>query len=336
MAAAAVKPLAELKSAQSCIIAGDVILVTGGSGLVGKGIQAVVAEDKECASQTWIFLTSKDGDLRDVNQVRGIFEKHRPTVVIHLAAEVGGLYKNMKFPVEMFQNNLRMNDNIIAVSFEFKVKKLVSCLSTCIFPDKTTYPIDETMLNNGAPHDSNSAYAYAKRMIDVQNRAYHQQHGCMFTSVIPTNVYGPYDNWHPENSHVIPGLVQRFHKAKLANEPMVIWGTGAPLRQFIYSLDLARLFVWTTRYYQSPDPIILSVDESAEVSIKDVVEAIAESIEFKGEITFDSSKSDGQYKKTASNGKLRSLYPDFQFIPFRQGVKQTVDWFLANYETARR
>ena len=143
-------------------------------------------------------------------------------------------------------------------------------------PDKTTYPIDEDMVHNGPPHPSNYPYAYAKRMLDISNQAYNQQYGCKFTSVIPTNVYGPHDNYHLRDSHVVPGLIHKFYNAKKDGTDMTIWGTGSPLRQFIYSEDLAKLFLWVMRNYDDPKPIILSVDETAEISIKDVAENIAE------------------------------------------------------------
>lgn len=312
-----------------------VALVTGASGLVGQAIQKVVAEEDR-KDEKWIFLGSKDADLRDLEQTRALFEKYKPTHVIHLAAFVGGLYKNMAKPVEFLNYNLAMNQNITQMCFEYKVHKLVSCLSTCIFPDKTTYPIDETMVHNGPPHDSNFAYAYAKRLIDTSNKAYHAEYGCKFTSVIPTNVYGPHDNFHLQDSHVVPGLIHKFYNAKRDNTSVTCFGSGTPLRQFIFSEDLARLFVWVLRNYESPEPIILSVDEEDEITIREVVEAIRDAIGFQGEIVWDTSKSDGQFKKTACNKKLRGLYPGFKFTPFRQGIQESVDWFVKNYEIARK
>jgi len=150
-----------------------VVMVTGGSGLVGKGIQAALEKGRvgpTPANERWVFLSSKDADLRDAESTRLVFAKHKPTYVIHLAAMVGGLFKNMSHKVEFWRENVAMNDNVMHCSKEFGVKKLVSCLSTCIFPDKTSYPIDETMIHNGPPHRSNEGYAYAKRMIDVLNR----------------------------------------------------------------------------------------------------------------------------------------------------------------------
>lgn len=314
----------------------SVILVTGGSGLVGKGIQTVVAEQKTRPNETWIFATSKDADLRDYGETKALFQKHQPTHVIHLAAYVGGLFRNLSEPANFWDYNIAINQNIMRCAHEFKVEKLVSCLSTCIFPDGTVFPIDETMLHNGPPHPSNFAYAYAKRMIDVQNRAYAKQYGCKFTSVIPTNVYGPHDNFHLKDGHVIPALIHRFYLAKQAGEDMVVWGSGRPLRQFIHSHDLARLFIWVLRNYHDPEPIILSVSEEAEVSIGEVARLIGEAIGFQGDIKQDATKADGQYKKTASNAKLLRLNPGVTFIPMRKGLAQTVQWFVDNYETARK
>lgn len=311
-----------------------VILVTGGSGLVGMALRKVVEEEK-VPNETWIFLSSRDADLRDAAATEALFQKHKPTHVIHLAAFVGGLFRNMKYNVEFFRYNMAMNENILVNSHKHKVQKLVSCLSTCIFPDKTTYPIDETMIHSGPPHNSNVGYSYAKRMIDVQNRMYNSQYGCNFTSVIPTNIYGPHDNYHLEDSHVIPGLIHKCYLAKKNGTPLTVWGSGKPLRQFIYSEDLARLFIWVLRSYDSVEPIILSVGEEDEVSIKDVVHAIVDAMDFKGEVIFDATKSDGQYKKTASNHKLKRLHPDLKFTPMREGIAKSVKWFVENYDKAR-
>jgi len=319
---------------------GRIVLVTGGSGLVGKAIETYIKQESAVSNKyqddKWIYLSSKDGDLRDPQVVKSIFQKHAPTHVIHLAAAVGGLFKNMKYKTEMFRDNMAINDNILQSSYEFKVQKCVSCLSTCIFPDKTTYPIDEAMVHNGPPHSSNEGYAYAKRMIDVMNRAYHAQFGCHFTSVIPTNIYGPHDNYNLEDSHVIPGLIHKCYLAMQNNTDFVVWGSGKPLRQFIYSVDLAKLIVWTMDNYEELDPIILSVGEEDEVPIGDVARLVAEAMNFKGQLVFDTSKSDGQYKKTASNKKLKKLYPDVTFTPIAEGIKKSCQWFLDNYQKARK
>lgn len=313
-----------------------VVLVTGGTGLVGKAINKVVNEDDAAKGETWVFLSSKDGDLVDRSATEAIFKKHQPTHVIHLAARVGGLFHNMAKKVEFFRENMLINDNIMECCRIYGVKKLVSCLSTCIFPDKTTYPIDETMLHNGPPHDSNLGYSIAKRLVDSMNHCYKEQYGCQFTSLIPTNVYGPHDNFNVQDGHVIPGLIHKCYLAKQKGEDMVLWGSGTPMRQFIFSEDLARLIVWVLRDYQEIEPIILSVGEEDEVSISDVAQMICEAMDFKGKLVKDTTKADGQFKKTASNKKLRSYKPDFKFTPIRQGIQTAVDWFVENYSAARK
>jgi len=311
-----------------------VVLVTGGTGLVGRAVQAMSTVDSR-SNEKWIFLGSKDGDLRSMDATKAIFAKHKPTHVLHLAAFVGGLFRNLKYKVDFYRDNVQMNDNVMECCKDYNCR-LVSCLSTCIFPDKTSYPIDETMIHNGPPHSSNEGYAYAKRMLDVMNRCYKDQHGCNFTSVVPTNIYGPHDNFNIQDGHVIPGLIHKCYIAKQTGGDFSIWGSGSPLRQFIYSEDLARLMIWTLREYTEVEPIILSVGEKDEVSIKDVALMIADAMDFKGNVVFDDTKPDGQYKKTASNTKLMKYKPDFEFTSMKDGVKKAVDWFNTNFETARK
>ncbi|KAJ3161147.1 hypothetical protein HDU86_007769 [Geranomyces michiganensis] len=309
----------------------SVVLVTGGSGLVGSALRHVLNDPtteprfRSTPSETWVFLTSKDADLRDYEQTRAVFEKHRPTHVIHLAAFVGGLFKNMSQQADFLRYNTLMNDNVLRAAHEYKVQKVVSCLSTCIFPKDTPYPIDESMVHNGPPHDSNYGYAHAKRMIDVANRAWNEQYGSKFTSVIPTNIFGPHDNFNLHDSHVIPGLLHRCYLAKRDGTDLIVSGSGTPLRQFIFSHDLAKLFVWASGYpaletlLPNLTIVFAVVGESEEISIKEVAEAVVSAIGFEGSIAWDRSKADGQYKKTASNAKLLSLLPDFQFTPFQAG-----------------
>ncbi|XP_056263410.1 GDP-L-fucose synthase-like [Pseudoliparis swirei] len=313
------------------------VLVTGGSGLVGKAIEHVVEQEGgKLEGEEWIFLSSKDADLVDVGQTRAVFEKYRPTHVIHLAAKVGGLYLHLKENLHFLRDNLKINDNVLQTAHETGVGKVVSCLSSCIFPDKTTYPIDETMIHNGPPHASNFGYSHAKRMIDVQNRAYFQQYGHCYTAVIPTNVVGPHDNFSIENGHVLSALINKTYQAKKEGTPLSVCGSGAPRRQFIYSLDLGRLIIWVLREYKEIEPIILSVGEEDEVSIKECVDIIAKALDYKGEIHYDTSQSDGQMKKTASNAKLRRYRPDIVFTPLTEAVKMTCGWFESNYDIARK
>lgn len=316
----------------------EIVLVTGGTGLVGCGIRDYLAlHPEEGRGAKWIFSGVEEFDLRSAEQTRALFEKYRPTRVIHLAARVGGLFTNMQHKVEFYRENVLINDNVMEMCRIAKVEKLISFLSTCIFPDKTTYPIDETMVHAGPPHTSNEGYAYAKRMIDVLNRCYREEYGCHFTSVIPTNIFGPHDNYAFDSSHVIPALIHKCYLAKRDGKPFVVLGSGRPLRQFVYSLDLAALVVWALFNYDDPTPLILSVDEADEVSIGDVAHMIADAMGLdRSRIVFDTSAADGQFKKTASNRKLRSLRPDFKFTPMQQAIKASCDWFVANFDTVRK
>jgi len=313
-----------------------VVMVTGGSGLVGSAINKVTSADPDAKNETWIFLSSKDGSLIDRKETEAIFEKHKPTHVIHLAARVGGLFHNMAKNVQFYRENILMNDNVMECCRIYEVKKLVSCLSTCIFPNKTTYPIDETMLHDGPPHSSNVGYSVAKRMVDCMNHCYNKQYGCEFTSIIPANIYGPHDNFNIQDGHVIPGLIHKSYLAKKNGEDFTIWGSGKPVRQFIFSEDLARLTVWVMRSYKEIEPIILCGDEESEIAIADVSRMVAKAMGYEREVQCDSTKADGQHKKTASNKKLRSYLPEYKFKPIEEGIKESVDWFVANYDQARK
>lgn len=312
------------------------ILVTGGSGLVGKAIQSLVENDEN----EYLFLNSKTCDLTDYSKTLQTFQDFSPDQVIHLAAYVGGLYKNMHYKAEMFENNVLINMNVLKASHISNCGKVICCLSTCIFPDKTSYPIDETMLHNGPPHYSNDAYAYAKRMLEIQCKIYREQHGKNFVCVIPTNIYGENDNFSLEDGHVIPSLIHKCFLCKQKNEPFVVRGSGNPLRQFIYSLDLAKLILIILKDYQYNESIILSVSEKDEVSIKEVATIIANKYNYVEHMVFDESYSDGQYKKTADNKKLltylRNEDIDFQFTNIREGIEKTIDWFIWNYNEARK
>lgn len=338
------------------------VLVTGGTGLVGSAIKSVVESNAtQYSDYEFIYLGSKDGNLSDSGQTRQLFLHHSPTHVIHLAAMVGGLFRNMAHNLEFLRTNLAINDNVLSSSHELGVQKVVSCLSTCIFPDKTTYPIDETMVHDGPPHPSNFGYSYAKRMIDVMNQGYTELYTKssltlettdekpmpIFTSVIPTNVYGPNDNYNLMDGHVVPNLIHKAYNAwkeSLANgsteATLTVFGTGKPLRQFIYSHDLAKLILWVLLNYTEREPIILSVDEKDELSIQQTAQGVTDAFTklygIKFNLVNNASMADGQFKKTASNRKLRKYLPSFEFTPFNVGIEESVKWFVDNYETARK
>jgi GDP-L-fucose synthase len=308
------------------------ILVTGGSGLVGNGIKSI--EKIFSHEYEFIYLSSKDYNLYNLENTQKMFKDIQPNYVIHLAANVGGLYKNMIQKVDMLEINLMINFNVIKCAHDFKVEKLIACLSTCIFPDKVEYPIDESVLHNGPPHFSNDAYAYAKRMLEVHCRAYRENYGDNFFCIIPTNIYGHHDNFDLENGHVLPALIHKCYLAKQENTSFVVRGSGAPLRQFIYSEDLAILIMFILKNFEE-DNIILSVSEKEEVSIGDVARIIAKSFNYENRLVFDTNFADGQFKKTVSNAKLQKLLGDkhFEFTDIEEGIQKTVEWFVLSKKT---
>jgi GDP-L-fucose synthase len=308
------------------------IIITGGSGLVGTGIRSISHRYNQ---YEFVYISSSEYDLTSMEKTREMFETYKPYYVIHLAACVGGLFKNMSDKVKMLEDNLMINFNVVKCSHEYKVEKLVACLSTCIFPDKTSYPIDETMLHNGPPHTSNDAYAYAKRMLHIQCKAYRETYGNNFVCVIPTNIYGPNDNFNLLDGHVIPSLIHQCYLAIQDSGPFVVKGSGKPLRQFIYSEDLAELLMWTLLNYDD-ELLILSVPEQDEVSISDVAKIIAKHMGYKNLIIYDEGYSDGQYKKTADNRRLQELYGSYNFTNIDEGIRKTVEWFVGNYATSRK
>jgi GDP-L-fucose synthase len=305
------------------------ILITGGTGLVGSAIKHI-SKTFDHHLFEFVFLSSSDYNLCNLEDTIGMFTEHRPHYVIHLAANVGGLYKNMNQKVDMLEKNLIMNYNVVKCSHDFKVEKLIACLSTCIFPDKVDYPITESDLHNGPPHSSNDAYAYAKRILEIHCRAYRENYGDDFVCIIPTNIYGPNDNFDLDDGHVLPALIHKCYLAKKEKKPFVVRGSGKPLRQFIYSRDLAQLIMKVLFDFHQ-DNIILSVPESHETTIAHVGFAIAKAFEYEEHLEFDTNFADGQYKKTVSAQKLMDLIGDeFKFTDIEEGITTTVEWFLEN------
>ena len=303
------------------------ILVTGGTGLVGKALQDVA----KYYAHEFTFLSSKDCNLLDAAAIDSWVDSLKPEVVVHLAANVGGLFKNMNKKVAMFEDNIAMNTNVLKACSTNNIQRFVGMLSTCIFPDDTTYPIRESMVHDGPPHCSNDSYAYAKRMLDVHCKAYREQYGLKYNCVIPTNIYGENDNYNLQDSHVIPALIHKCYIAKKADKPFTVYGSGKPLRQFIYAKDLARGILDTLDTHDSN--IIISPKE--EHSIGSVATRIADIFDMNDKLEFDESKSDGQYKKTADNSKFIKLVPNFKFTSIDNGLVKTTDYFVENFKDLR-
>tara|TARA_Y100000310_G_scaffold293621_1_gene323338 strand:- start:3188 stop:4114 length:927 start_codon:yes stop_codon:yes gene_type:complete len=304
------------------------IVVTGGTGMVGNGFRNLETEHE------LIFVGSKDYDLRQLLDTQRMVEDHRPETIIHLAAKVGGVKGNSDFVADFFSDNIRINTNVLSVAHKLGVKKVVSLLSTCVYPDTATYPLTEEQIHSGEPHPSNFGYAYAKRMLDVHSRALRQQYGCNFICAVPNNLYGPCDNFDLENGHVIPSIIRKVWEAKRTGSSPVLWGDGSPLREFTYSRDIAIALLFLLENYDSPAPV--NIGMTNEVSIKDIVEMICESLEYDGEIIWDITKPSGQFKKPSSNQHFLSFgWPNTAYTPLSEGIQLTCEWFKENYPNVR-
>ena len=301
-------------------------LVTGSNGLVGSAVKSLNPTD-------YFFASREDADLLNFEQTMTLFSKIKPKRVLHLAALVGGVGGNSLNSADYFMGNLRININTLEAARLNGVERLVSFMSTCVFPDNVDYPLTPKSLHSGPPHPSNFGYAYAKRMLEVQTRAYRVQWGLKYSIGIPANVYGPYDNFDLKDGHVVPSLIHKIYKAKIENTPLHVWGTGKSLREFIFSEDIARLAIWMLDNYDHSDPLILS--NSNESSIQSIVELIVNLMNFSGEVVFDTSRPDGQYRKPSDSEILKNLNPEFKFVPIKEGFKRTIDWFIHNYPSIR-
>ncbi len=304
------------------------ILVTGSGGLLGLAFRTIQSDFPE---YDFYFATRNDGDLTNVDRVRDLYEATHPNYVIHAAAKVGGIGLNRSCPAELFYDNILMNTHMIHCAYEFKVEKMICYTSVCTFPDDAKV-LKEDLQQAGKPFDDNFAYGYAKRMVDIQIKAYRRQHGVNYCSIIPTNLYGPNDNFSLINGHVIAALIHKCFLAKQNNDPLVIWGDGSPLREFIYSEDLARLTMSVLKM-KKHDKIIIS--NNSEISISDVCTMICQHMDFGGEIIFDTSKPNGQHRRPSDISRLKNLVPNLKFTNHNEGIKQTVKWFVDNYPKVR-
>jgi GDP-L-fucose synthase len=308
------------------------VLVTGGTGLVGSAIKSIQPD--------WIYLSSQDCDLNDYNKVYELLHNIKPDVIIHLAANVGGLFKNTQKRLEMFNSNLIMNYNVLQNAYMLGISRVICCLSTCIFPEGLNRILTENDLHLGEPHNSNYGYAYAKRIMEVQCRLYNKTAGYHYQCIIPTNIYGPNDNFNLNDSHVIPGLIHKcfLHSKEFSDRPFVILGTGLPKRQFIYSYDLAYIIVRLVLENIVEPLLICSTPETSENTIMEVAQLICRLFGINNVIASETSisKNDGQQIKTACPNRLLRIMPDLTFTPLEVGLENTVNWFKSNYPNIRK
>lgn len=310
------------------------IFVAGHNGMVGSAICRELQKN-----ETNVILTSSKSDLNLTNQsqVRAFFDRTRPDEVYMAAAKVGGIYANETYPADFIYENLMIQSNVIHTAFEFDVSKLLFLGSSCIYPKMAPQPITEEQLLGGKLEPTNEPYALAKIAGVKMCDSYRRQYGADFRSLMPTNLYGPGDNYHPDNSHVIPSLIRRIHEAKVSHLPeVVIWGTGRPLREFLHVQDLARACVFalslSTETWSSATHSMLghlNVGSEEEISIFDLSRLIADIIGYTGVLRFDPEKPDGAPRKIMNSRRLKNLGWKLE-IPLDQGLRSTYQDFERN------
>ena len=301
------------------------VYIAGHRGLVGG---AVLRNLEKAGYKSLFYQTRDELDLRNEAAVRRYLTDQRPEAVVFAAAKVGGIKANFDYPVEFLLENLQIQNNLISASFDAGVKKLLFLGSSCIFPKFAPQPISEESLLTGALEETNEPYAIAKIAGIKLCQAYARQYGANFISAMPTNLYGPGDNFDLEKSHVLPALIRKIHESKILGKTEVsIWGTGTPRREFLHCDDLADALRFLLENYD--DPAIVNVGSGSDISIKELAELVLEVVGCKAELTFDLSKPDGTPRKLLDNGRLTRLGWKPK-IPLREGIRQTYEWFLAN------
>jgi len=307
------------------------IYVAGHRGLVGS---ALVRNFQENGCPDILVRTHKELDLRNQEDVRKFFSETRPEAVVLAAAKVGGIQANSNYPVQFLLENLEIQNNVIATSFESGVKKLLFLGSSCIYPKLAPQPIREESLLTGPLEPSNEPYAIAKIAGIKLCQAYARQCGADFICVMPTNIYGPGDNFDLEKSHVLPALIRKVHEAKVKDRrDVTIWGTGTPRREFLHADDLADALWFLLENYDSPE--IINVGYGEDITICELVEVIAEVLGVKIKIIFDKSKPDGTPRKLMDSSRLRALGWKPR-ISLQDGIRQTYNWFMQSGAESKR
>ena len=303
------------------------IYVAGHRGLVGS---AIVRNLQAKGYKNIICRTHKELDLTNQEAVRRFFEDEKPEYVFLAAAKVGGIHANNTYPADFIYDNLMIQNNVIKAAHDFEVKKLLFLGSTCIYPKMAPQPIKEEYLLTGALEETNEAYAVAKIAGLEMCKFFKRQYGDNFISCMPTNLYGPNDNFDLKNSHVLPALIRKFHEAKVNNSEVVeVWGTGTPLREFLYVDDMADACVFLMENYDGEQHVNIGTGE--EVSIRELAETVKKVVGFEGELVFNTDMPDGTPRKLTTVDKLHGLGWKHK-VSLNEGIKLAYNWFLENYK----
>jgi len=308
-------------------IKSDTFLITGGHGFLGSHTVEIF---KEKGAENIIKFSSKDYDLRREEDIKRLFANHTEIdVVIHIAADVGGIKYSSTHPAKQYYNNIMMNTLILHYSYLNNVKKFVGIGSVCEYPEVTPVPFKESYVWNGYPVPSNDAYGLSKRSLLAQSIAYNKEYDFNAIHLLPINLYGPRDDFSLENSHVIPALIIKFYEAKLNNKKSVeVWGSGEASREFVYVKDTAEAIYLATLNYNKPDPVNIGTGD--EIKIKDLAYLISDIVDFKGEIIFDKNKPEGQLRRKLDVTKAKNEFEFTATTDFKQGLSKTIKWYKNN------
>jgi GDP-L-fucose synthase len=302
---------------------GKKILITGGAGFFGSQVVHQLLE-KGVSSENIRIPRSREIDLRKWENCQKVTKDC--DIVIHLAAKVGGIGFNQSYPAQLFYDNAIMGIQMIEAARQEEVEKCVVVGTICAYPKFTPVPFREENLWNGYPEETNAPYGLAKKMLLVQSQAYRQQYGFNSIYLLPVNLYGPGDNFNPNSSHVIPALIKKFTEAKRDHSPLVeVWGTGSASREFLYVDDAARGIILATERYNKPDPVNLGAGK--EITIRDLVDLIKELTRYSGDIRWDTSKPDGQPKRSLDVSRAEKEFGFRATMPFREGLERTIAWY---------
>lgn len=307
------------------------VCVTGGAGFLGS----FVCKKLEDRGVKDIFIPKiEDYDLVQKDSIIQMLDDSKPDIIIHLAAQVGGIGANLLHPADFFYDNLMMGVQLIHEAYLRKVEKVVALGTICAYPKFTPLPFAEENIWNGYPEETNAPYGLAKKMLLVQSQAYRQQYGFNSIFLLPVNLYGPRDNFRPESSHVIPALIKKCLEAKAAGAPSIeVWGDGSPTREFLFVEDAAEGILLATEKYNKSEPVNLG--SGMEISIKDLVTLIAKLTGFLGDLVWDTSKPNGQPRRQLS---VERAYKEFGFkakVGFEEGLRRTIDWYQAKLDAEK-
>ena len=305
------------------------ICVTGGAGFLGQAVVKKLIE--RGAKEENIFIPrSRQYDLVDGDAIERLLHDSQPDIVIHLAAQVGGIGANREHPAEFFYNNLMMGVQLLHKAWQHGVEKFVAVGTICAYPKFTPVPFKEEELWNGYPEETNAPYGLAKKMLLVQSQAYRDQYGYNSIYLLPVNLYGPGDNFDPASSHVIPALIKKCVDAQAAgDEQIVVWGDGSPTREFLYVDDAAEGILLAAEHYNDSEPVNLG--SGMEISIKDLVEEVANATGFEGKLVWDTSKPNGQPRRCLDVTRAKEWFGFEAQMPFDEGLQRTVAWYRARH-----